>query len=72
MMTFSQFQKVQDVPEVKAAREAVTVAQKKLAETVMKAAESGKGTVASAPKITPITIQVPPTGSTNGVGKRGM
>jgi len=40
MMTYSQFQKVQEVPEVKAAREAFMEAQKKYSETMKKAVEA--------------------------------
>jgi hypothetical protein len=44
-------------------------AQKKYSETMKKAVESGQGAVASASKSAPLTIQVPPSGATNGVGK---
>jgi hypothetical protein len=66
----SQFQKVQDLPDVKAAREAVKEAQKKYAAAMQ--AAMAKTDPQSGAKTAPLTIQVPPTGSTNGVGKRGM
>ena len=73
LMTYSQFQKVQEVPEVKAAREALMEAQKKYLDTMKKAVESGQGAVANASKITPLTIQVPPAGSgTNEIVKGKM
>ncbi|MFA6563267.1 MAG: hypothetical protein WCV00_15260 [Verrucomicrobiia bacterium] len=66
-MNYNQFQKVQELPEVKAARDAFMDAQKKYSEAMKKAVESGQGTVASASKSTPLTIQVPPARSgTNG------
>ena len=69
-MTYSQFQKLQDAPEVKAAREAFMEAQKKYSDTMKKAVESGHGAVASTSKATPLTIQISPAGSgTNGTAK---
>ncbi len=67
-LTYSEFQKVQECPEVKAARDAFMEAQKKYSEVIKKAAESRKGALATS-KTGPITIQVPPAGSTNGVAK---
>lgn len=61
-MNYNQFQKLQELPEVKAARDAFMEAQKKYSEAMKKAVESGQGTVASASKSTPLTIQVPPAG----------
>ncbi|MFZ2639760.1 MAG: hypothetical protein WA117_02145 [Verrucomicrobiia bacterium] len=65
--TPSSFQKVQEVPEVKAAREAFMQAQKKYSEAMKKAMASANGTVATT-KTGPITIQIPPAGSmSNGM-----
>jgi hypothetical protein len=64
-LTATAFQKVQDVPEVKAAREAFAEAQKKYM-TAMQTAMGKTGNGSSA-KSTPLTIQVPPARSgTNG------
>ena len=70
-MNYNQFQKIQEQPEVKAARDAFMEAQKTYSEAMKKAMESGQGTVATT-KTGPITIQVPPAGSTNGVAKTKM
>lgn len=68
--TPSAFQKVQELPEVKAARDTFMQAQKKYSEVMKKAMESGQGTVASASKTSPLTIQMPPAGpATNGTGQ---
>ncbi|MFZ2639355.1 MAG: hypothetical protein WA117_00095 [Verrucomicrobiia bacterium] len=64
------FQKAQELPEVKAARDAFMQAQKRYSETMKKAMESGQGAVASASKSTPLTIQVPPAGAvSNGTAQ---
>lgn len=66
-ITYNQFQKLQELPEVKAARDAFMEAQKKYSETMKKAVESGQGAVASVSKSAPLTIQVPPASAgTNG------
>ncbi|MFA5190166.1 MAG: hypothetical protein WC740_05545 [Verrucomicrobiia bacterium] len=62
-MNYNQFQKIQELPEVKTARDAFMEAQKKYSEAMKKAVESGQGAVASASKSTPLTIQVPPAGA---------
>ncbi len=71
LMNQNQFQKLQEQPEVKAARDVFMNAQKKYTEAIRKAMEQSQGTVATA-KTGPITIQVPPVGSTNGVAKTKM
>ena len=63
-LSYDQFQKVQDVPEVKAAREVFLEAQKKFADSVKKAVASGPGrAVASAAKVTPVMLQTAPATS---------
>ena len=59
-MSYNQFQKLNELPDVKAARDAFMEAQKKYSETMKKAAESSQSTVASVSKITPVTLQAPP------------
>ncbi|MFZ2640161.1 MAG: hypothetical protein WA117_04160 [Verrucomicrobiia bacterium] len=56
---------------MKAARDAFMEAQKKYSEAMKNAMASANGTVATT-KTGPITIQVPPAGSTNGVAKTKM
>ena len=64
------FQKVQDVPQVRAAREALSEAQKRFAETVRRAAENTPGTPAVTAKSAPLVIQIPPSVSaTNTTAK---
>lgn len=66
-MNYNQFQKIQELPEVKTARDAFMEAQKKYSEAMKKAVESGQGTVASPSKTSPLTIKVPSAGpATNG------
>lgn len=69
-ITYNQFQKLQDLPEVKKAREEFMEAQKKYSETMKKAVESGQGTVANVSKSAPLTIKVPTAKlGTNGTVK---
>lgn len=67
LLNYNQFQKLQELPEVKKAREQFMEAQKKYSETMKKAVESGQGAVANVSKSAPLTIQVPPVrAGTNG------
>ena len=71
ILSYDQFQKVQDVPEVKAAREAFLEAQKKFADSVKKAVVNGPGMAAHASPTAPVMLQASPaTGSsTNSAAK---
>jgi hypothetical protein len=61
-------QQVQNVPEVKAARDALTEAQQKYFASMQSAL--AKAAPQSGPKTAPLTIQLPPAGSgTNGMTK---
>jgi hypothetical protein len=69
-VNYNQFQKLQELPDVKAARDAFMEAQKRYSETIKKAMESAQGAVANAPKSAPLAIQVAPAGPvSNGVVK---